>query len=133
AVLRRLERAGHVEDLLALLDREHAARGEAMPVARALDLVEHRARRIAWADEIGLQRVADAVLDRLVGGRERLGDDLAAENAGAVFRRGKAAEEVFFDRLQRERRDESVHRGHMKRPWRFGEGPRIWRTRPAHK
>ena len=68
AFLGDLEGGGEVEDLLTVLDGGDAAGGEALAVAGAVDLVEDRHGRIARADEVGVQGVADAVLDRAVGG-----------------------------------------------------------------
>jgi hypothetical protein len=81
-LFRRLERAGQVEDLLAVLDGRHPPGGEGAAVARPLDLVEHRGVHVAGPDEIGVQRVADAVGHGLVGGHQGLGDDQAAEDPG---------------------------------------------------
>ena len=51
-----------------------------------------------------MQRVADAVLDRLVGRQQRLGDHLAAVDALALLLVGRrAAEEVHLQPLQPER------------------------------
>ena len=40
AVLRGLERGGQIENLRAVLNRDHAAGGEVVAVARAIDLVD---------------------------------------------------------------------------------------------
>ena len=87
AILWDLERACHVENLLALLNGDDAPCGEALAVTRPLDLVEYRYAGVARADKIALQRMADAVANGFVSGHQSLGDDLAAEDALAFFRR----------------------------------------------
>ena len=85
ALLGPLERGGEVEDLPAVLDRDHPAGGEAAAVAGAVDLVDHRDRRVAGMDEIGVDRMAGHALDRLVGRAQRLGDDVAAVDAHVIL------------------------------------------------
>ncbi len=85
ALLVGLERAGHVEDRLPVLDRDDPARREGPPVADAVDLVEDRDRRVAGAQEVGVQRVHPPALDGAAGGHERLRGDLAAEDPLAVL------------------------------------------------
>ena len=75
-----LERSGHEEDHLAVLDRGDAAYGEAAAVARAVDLVDDRRGDIAGAQEIGVQRMrAPRCQHRGLRGRERLTEHLSAE------------------------------------------------------
>ena len=57
-----LERRFEREDRAAVLDRDHAARGEAGAVARAVDLVKDRHLGIAGAQKIGVQGMAQAAL-----------------------------------------------------------------------
>jgi hypothetical protein len=95
-----------VKDLLAVLDCGDAAGGEALAVAGAVDLVQDRNGRIAGADEVGMEGVAYAGLDRAVGGDERLRDDLSAEDASHPIVGRLAAEEVDLDTLQIEQRDQ---------------------------
>jgi acetyl-CoA acetyltransferase len=80
ALLRRLKGGGEVEDLLAVLDGDHPAGGKAAAVAGPVDIEEDRCGRVARADEIAVQGMADPVLDRAIGGQQGLGDDLPAEN-----------------------------------------------------
>jgi len=71
-----------------------------LAVAAAVHVEDDRHGRVARPDEVAVQRVADAVLDRLVGGQQRLGDHLAAEDAaGPPVRRG-APEQVLLDPLE---------------------------------
>ncbi len=100
AVFRRLERGGEVEDLLAMLDRGDAARGEGAAVTGALHLVKHGGGDVPGTNEIGVQRVADAVRHRLVGGQKGLGDHQAAEDAGEAVVRADAPEQVHLDRFE---------------------------------
>src|SRR5678816_2802089 len=50
-------------------------------VPDAVHLVDDRRRRVAGAEEVGVQRVRRALLDSATGGDERLAGDLAAEDA----------------------------------------------------
>ena len=57
ALLPRPGTSGHVEDLLAVLDRDDAARREMIAVACAVDFIDDRRVEIAAPQEIGMQRV----------------------------------------------------------------------------
>ena len=59
--------------------------------------------------------MTDAAFDSLVGGQQRLGDNLAAEDAEALFRRRETAKQVHLDLVEGERLDEFVHRGELGR------------------
>ncbi len=106
ALLGHLEGGREVEDLLAVLDRHHPAGGEAAAVARAVDLVQHGDTHIARPDEVGVQAVANPVLDRLVGGHQRLGDDQAAEDPREAVVGRPAPEQVQLDWLKGQGLDE---------------------------
>ena len=108
ALLRPLEGGGEVEDLPAVLDRDHPPGGEAAAVAGAVDLVDHRDRGVAGMDEVGVQRVAGHALDRLVGRAQRLGDHVAAVDAHVVLVRlgHPAAEQVHLQTLDVEQVDQ---------------------------
>src|SRR6266480_1034606 len=80
-----LERRREMEDRLAVLDRDHPAGGERLPVADAIHQVEDRGRRVARAEEIGMQRVDVAAVDRAARGDQRLPGHLAAEDPLAVL------------------------------------------------
>ena len=87
-----LERRAHREDRAAVLDGVHVARGEALAVANAVDLVDDRCRRITGSQEVRVQRVHEArravagrVIDRAGRGDERLACDLATEHALALL------------------------------------------------
>jgi hypothetical protein len=60
----------------------HGRTGHRKIVAQAVDLVEDRHRRVAGAQEVGVQRVRGAalVLDRPGRGHQRLAGHLAAED-----------------------------------------------------
>jgi hypothetical protein len=102
-LLRLHERGGEVEDLLAVLDGDHPPRGEAAAVPGPVHLEDDRHGGVARPDEITVQRVADAVFHRLIGGQQRLADHLAAEDAAGRVVRCRTAEEVHFDALELER------------------------------
>src|SRR5204862_5034350 len=82
---------------------------EAAAIAAAIHLEDDRDRRIARAEEVAVQRVADAVLDSLVGRQQRLGDDLTTVDALTLVGVGRrAAEEVHLQPLEPERLDEGL-------------------------
>ena len=88
---------------MAVLDRHHPPRGEALAVADAVDLVDDRHLGIAAEQEIGVQRMRRPlrhVLDGAAGGDQRLADDLAAEHALPARLRRAAAEQVHLERLE---------------------------------
>jgi hypothetical protein len=62
--LRLLEGRGHVEDLVAVLDRHNSAAREAAAVAAPVDLVDDRRLEVAAPQEIGVQRVGVPTVDR---------------------------------------------------------------------
>jgi hypothetical protein len=90
----------HREDRLPVLDRRHPPRRETAAVAQPPDLVDDRHGRIARQDEIGVQRMRQAVLHRPTGGDHRLADHLSAEHARPSAFRADAAEQVHLDRLE---------------------------------
>ena len=101
-----------VEDRPAVLDGDDAAGGEAAAVADPVDLVEDRHRRVAGAQEVGVQRVDQAarLVDRAGRGDQRLPGHLAAEHPLAVLVGRAAAEDVDLDGLEVEQRHEIVER-----------------------
>ena len=102
-----------VEDGPAVLDGHHAAGGEALAVADAVDLVEDGHGGVAGPQEVGVQRVHVAAdLDRSSGGHERLAGHLAAEHTLAVLVGGHAAEDVHLDRFEVEQVHEFVECSH---------------------
>ena len=105
-VLLDLERGGHVEDLLAVLDRYDAAAGEAAAVAAAIHLVDDRRVEIAAAQEVRVQRVHEAPLDRAAGRHQRLAEHLSAEHLRAADVAALAAEQVLLEPLEVEQPDQ---------------------------
>jgi len=89
----------HVVDGPAVLDGDHATGRETTSVADSVDLVEDRDARVAGAQEVRVQRVNSAVLDRPAGRHQRLGRDLAAEGALAFLGGVLSSEGVELDRL----------------------------------
>ena len=71
----------HGEDRLPVLDRHHAAGGKAAAVADAVDIVDDRHRGIAGAQEIAVQGMGGAAIDRAAGRDQRLTDHLPTEHA----------------------------------------------------
>jgi hypothetical protein len=115
ALLRKLERHRHVEDRLAVLTRDHPAGAEGPAVAGALHVVHDRDRRVAGAQEVGVQRVDLAVpLDGAHPGDERLAGNLPPKHT-LERRVGLAsAEEPGLDLFEVEQGEELVCRlGHL--------------------
>jgi hypothetical protein len=99
-----------MEDRLPVLDGRHAPRGERPPVTDAVHLVDDRRGGVAGAEEVRVQRVGAASLDRPAGGDERLARDLAAEDALAALVGAPAAEQVHLELLEVEDVDELLER-----------------------
>jgi hypothetical protein len=97
----QLEAGGHVEDRLAVLDRDHPAGGERATVADPVDLIEDRHLGVAGPQEVCVERV-DVALGVDGAGRRHQGlsRHLAAEDALAVLRRRHPAEDVDLDGLE---------------------------------
>ena len=112
AVAGNLERGGHVEDLLAMLDRRHPPGGEAAAVARPVDLIQNGHGRIARTNEITVQGVAGAPLNGLIGRQKRLGDHVASENTFAAVGRRAAAKQIDLDPLEGQQVDQGFGLGH---------------------
>ena len=106
AVFGDLERRRHREDRLAVLDGHHAPRGEGLAVAAAIHLVDDGHPGIARAQEISVQRVADALVHGARGRDQRLAQDLAAEDALPAVLGRNAAEDVVLDTLKVEQRQQ---------------------------
>ncbi len=84
-----------IENGLAVLLGDDAARGEAPAVADGVDIEHDLLLGIAGAQEVGVHRVGQALLlQRAAGRAERLGQHLAAEDP-AGFLRAVADEKVF--------------------------------------
>src|SRR5665809_65154 len=75
-----MEGGAHGEDRLSVLDGHHTAGGEAAAVADTVDLVDDRHRGVAGTQEIGMQRMREAALDRANSSDQRLPDHLPAEH-----------------------------------------------------
>ena len=105
---------------MAVLDRFDAARGEALAVANAVDLVDDRHFGIAAEQEIGVQRMRRPrrhVLDRAAGRDQRLADDLAAEHPLPARLRRAAAEQIHLERFEIEDLDQFLDGGgHARLP-----------------
>ncbi len=109
-----VERDRHGEDGAAVLDRLDVARGEALAVADAVDLVDDRHFGIAAEQEIGVQRMRRPrrhVLDGAAGGDQRLADHLAAEHPLPARLRRAAAEQVHLQRLEIENVEDFLNGG----------------------
>jgi len=106
-----LERCGEREDLMAVLDRNHAARGEAGAVAAPVDFVEDRHLGIAPAQEIRVERVALAAFDRTFGRDQGLAQHLSAEHALHAVVGALTAEDVDLDLLEVEKVENLPDRG----------------------
>src|SRR5690606_38053393 len=94
ALLRRLERRGHVEDRASVLDRDDAPVAEAPAVAVALHVIDDRRVHVARPQEICVQRMNVPAFDGPARGAERLPEHLAAEYPAAADVAALAAEEI---------------------------------------
>src|SRR6185436_15166645 len=91
------------EDLLALLDGQHAARGKAAAVTAAVDAVDDGLGEIAAPQEVRVQRVHHApIVDGGARRLQRLTQHLPAENLRAAGVATLAAEQVDFESLELE-------------------------------
>ena len=95
-----VERGGHGEDRLAVLDGDHPAGREAAAVADAVDLVDDGDCGIAGAQEIGMERMGQPPLDGTARRDQRLADHLPAEYALPADLRAQAPVEVLLERLE---------------------------------
>jgi hypothetical protein len=87
-----------VENLLAVLNGDDAARRKALAVPRPVHLVKDRHFGIAGADEVSMERMTDPVFGhRAVSGRKRLRNHLPAEHALPACIGAVAAEKVLLD------------------------------------
>ena len=102
AALGCLEGGGHVEDLLAVLDGDDAAVGEAVAIEAAVDFVDDRRVAVAAPQEVGMQRVHHARLDRRRRRRQRLAEHLPAEDLRAADVAALAAEQIDLELLELE-------------------------------
>ncbi len=87
-----------------MLHSDDAAGGEALPVARAVDVVHDRAADIARPQKIRLERMHEAIgRHRLLRRRQRLAQHLAAKHLAPAQILALATKQVLFDPLQREK------------------------------
>src|SRR6202034_4851435 len=96
----------HVEDLLAVLYGDHAAVREAVTVEAAIDLVHDRRVAVAAPQEISMQRVHHAPIDRGGGRAQRLAEHLAAKHLGRPAVAALAAEQIHLQLLELEQLQE---------------------------
>src|SRR5205814_4912503 len=87
------------KDRLAVLDRDHAPRGEALAIADAVDFVDDRHLGIAADQEIAVQRVRRAAVHSAAGRDQRLTDHLPAEHALPAILWATAAKKIHFKLL----------------------------------
>ncbi len=106
-----LKRGGQVEDRPPVLDGDDAPGGEAAAVACAVDLVNDRLGHVAAAQEIRVQRVGDPSVHGVLRGRQRLAQHLSPENLGAPDVAAVAAEDIVFDTLELQQRDQVFEYG----------------------
>jgi len=102
-----MERAGERKDRLAVLDSRHRAGSERATVPDAVDHVKDRMVRISRTQEVGVEGVDSAALDRPPGGDESLRSDLTAEDPTPHLVEAHPAEDVHLDLLEIEQVDES--------------------------
>ena len=81
AAFRCLERRGHIENRLTVLDSRHAPGAEAIAVAQHFHVINNGFLAVAGAQKIAVKRVDETLFrHRRFSGVKRLADDLAAEH-----------------------------------------------------
>src|SRR5262249_22024349 len=103
-----LEGCGQVEDGLAVLDGDHAPRGEGPAVADAVHHVEDGRRRVSGAEEVGVQGVHHSAIDGAARGDQRLTRHLPTEGALPIPLPAATAEDVHLELLEVEDLDEAI-------------------------
>ena len=120
SLLEGLKRGGQVEDLRAVLNGDHAARGKVIAVARPVHLVDDGRIEVAATQEIGVQRVRGPALHRGRGRHERFAENLAAEDLRAADVAALAAKQVELESLERhdleQILEQAVHAGSNANP-----------------
>jgi len=105
-----VEGALEVEDRLAPLDGDDPTRRERTSVTDPVDFVDDRAVRVARSEEVRVEGVDPAALDRTTCRDERLRGDLAAEDPKPAVVDAHAPEDVELDRLEVEQVEQLVRR-----------------------
>src|SRR5262249_42226483 len=85
----------------AMLDGDHASRRKVLAVPGAVDLVDDGRVEITAPQEVRVQRVHHAILDRGGGRKQRLPQPLPAEYLRTAGGAALAAEQVDLQSLQR--------------------------------
>ena len=91
-----LERRRQIEDLLAVLDGDHPPRCEGSAVAGTIHLKDDRHARVAGADKVAMQGMAEPVFDGLIGCEQGLSDHLAAKDSARTIIAADSSEQVHF-------------------------------------
>jgi hypothetical protein len=100
-----VERALEVEDRPPVLDGDDPARRERTAVADPVNFVEDRVQGVAGPEEVAVQGMHAATLDGPPRRHERLGCDLAPEDALTGLIEVRTTECVHLDDLEIEQRD----------------------------
>ena len=96
-----LKRGRQVEDLFAVLQRNHPPGGKTAAITSAIHAINHRNARITRTDKIRVQRMAQAGFYRVVSRSQRLRHHMAPKNphAGLSARSG-ATEQIKLQPLE---------------------------------
>ncbi len=89
-----------------MLNGDDAPGGEAAAVADAVNLVDDGDCGVASAQEIGMERMGEALLHRAARRDQRLADHLPAEHALPADLRAQAPEQINLERLDVEDREQ---------------------------
>ncbi len=100
AILGMLEGCREIEDGAAVLDRNNATRREATTITGPVDFVDDRRSHVAAAQKIRVQRVHDAVLDRVLGRRQRLTENLSTKHLRTADVPAIAPKYILLDALE---------------------------------
>jgi hypothetical protein len=102
-----------VEDGPPMLDRNHPSGRETAAVTNAINLVQDGDERVAWTQEIGVQRVHHSAgfVNGACRGHQSLASHLATEDPLAFLVGRASTEQVHLDRFEIEQSDQVVERG----------------------
>src|SRR5580704_7603865 len=104
--LLHLERHRHMEDLPTVLNGDDPARAEALAVAASVDLVQNGNLGVARHEKVRMKRMTETVFHRPGRGHQRLTQHLPAKNPLRTVFGTHPAEDVDFDSIEVEQRDQ---------------------------
>ena len=101
-----LERRREGKNRPTVLDCHDTTVGKTAAIPRAIDFIDYRRRHVTATQEIGMKRVRNPALDRVLRGRQGLAEHLAAKHLRAADVAAVTSEYVVFDPLELQKMDE---------------------------